>query len=67
MFWSFCTVRVACPEGFDEFFNQRRRWMPSTIANIFDVLMDYKRVTKINEDISMLYVLYQVKIYFTCF
>jgi len=51
---------TACPEGFGEFFNQRRRWMPSTIANIFDVLSDYKRVTKINEDISMLYIIYQI-------
>jgi len=22
---------TACPEGFDEFYNQRRRWMPSTM------------------------------------
>jgi chitin synthase len=27
-----------CPEGFNEFFNQRRRWVPSTIANIFDLV-----------------------------
>jgi cellulose synthase/poly-beta-1,6-N-acetylglucosamine synthase-like glycosyltransferase len=52
---------TACPEGFGEFFNQRRRWMPSTIANIFDVLSDYKHVTKVNEDISLLYVAYQVR------
>ncbi len=44
------------------FFNQRRRWMPSTIANIFDVLADYKNITKVNNDISMLYVAYQVSL-----
>ena len=51
---------TACPEGFKEFYNQRRRWMPSTIANIADLLSDYKRVVKNNEDISIFYIGYQV-------
>ena len=50
-----------CPEGFNEFFNQRRRWVPSTIANIFDLLMDYKRTVKINDNISLPYIWYQVR------
>ena len=50
------------PEGFDEFFNQRRRWMPSTIANVFDVLSDHKNVTKNNDDISIFYIAYQIMI-----
>ena len=49
-----------CPEGFNEFFNQRRRWVPSTIANILDLIYDYKRVVKINDNISYLYIFYQV-------
>ncbi|XP_003378777.1 chitin synthase domain protein [Trichinella spiralis] len=32
------------PEGFNEFFNQRRRWIPSTVANIIDLLADYRNV-----------------------
>lgn len=48
-----------CPEGFNEFFNQRRRWVPSTIANIFDLLVDYKRTVKINDNISLPYIWYQ--------
>ncbi|XP_052237923.1 chitin synthase chs-2-like [Dreissena polymorpha] len=48
------------PEGFYEFYNQRRRWTPSTMANILDLLMDFKNVTKRNNDISMLYVCYQM-------
>lgn len=52
-----------CPEGFNEFYNQRRRWMPSTTANILDLLMDYKRTIKINDNISRLYILYQVKLH----
>jgi chitin synthase len=47
------------PEGFSEFYNQRRRWVPSTIANICDLLMDYKRTIKVNPDISLPYVIYQ--------
>ena len=34
--------------------------MPSTIANIFDVLGDAKNVTSVNDDISMFYIAYQV-------
>lgn len=41
------------PEGFNEFFNQRRRWIPSTIANIYDLLKDYKNVVSVNENISI--------------
>ena len=36
--------------------------MPSTIANVFDVLSDYKNVTKNNDDISIFYIAYQIMI-----
>lgn len=36
------------PEGFDEFFNQRRRWGPSTMANILDLIMDAQNVIRTN-------------------
>lgn len=48
-----------CPENFNEFYNQRRRWVPSTIANIMDLLMDYKHTIKINDNISLPYISYQ--------
>ncbi|CAG0901858.1 unnamed protein product, partial [Darwinula stevensoni] len=48
-----------CPEGFSEFYNQRRRWVPSTMANIMDLLMDYKHTIKINDNISFPYICYQ--------
>ncbi|KAI8427952.1 hypothetical protein MSG28_002272 [Choristoneura fumiferana] len=35
-----------CPEQFGEFYNQRRRWVPSTMANIFDLLADSKRTVQ---------------------
>ncbi|CAC5381736.1 CHS1 [Mytilus coruscus] len=47
------------PEGFGEFFNQRRRWMPSTIANIMDLLTDAKNTVSINNNISWLFMIYQ--------
>lgn len=50
-----------CPEGFSEFYNQRRRWVPSTIANIMDLLVDYKHTIKINDNISTPYIAYQVE------
>ncbi|XP_026727307.1 chitin synthase chs-2-like [Trichoplusia ni] len=53
-----------CPEHFDEFFNQRRRWVPSTMANIFDLLGDSKRTIKVNDNISTLYILYQSMLMF---
>nr|NP_001296068.1 uncharacterized LOC105380296 [Plutella xylostella]API61825.1 chitin synthase 1 [Plutella xylostella]API61826.1 chitin synthase 1 [Plutella xylostella]BAF47974.1 chitin synthase 1 [Plutella xylostella] len=49
-----------CPEGFSEFYNQRRRWVPSTIANIMDLLADYKHTIKINDNISTPYIAYQM-------
>ncbi|CAI5440716.1 unnamed protein product [Caenorhabditis angaria] len=48
------------PEGFNEFFNQRRRWIPSTIFNIMDLLKDYKNVVSVNESISIWYIIYQL-------
>lgn len=48
-----------CPEGFGEFYNQRRRWVPSTMANIMDLLQDYKKTININDNISLPYIGYQ--------
>ncbi|KAI6196724.1 Chitin synthase [Aphelenchoides besseyi] len=48
------------PEGFSEFFNQRRRWISSTISNIIDLLRDYKNVVAVNESISIWYIFYQL-------
>jgi chitin synthase len=47
------------PEGFGEFYTQRRRWAPSTMANIMDLLGDYKRTVECNTDISKPYIIYQ--------
>lgn len=46
------------PEDFKELFNQRRRWIPSTMANMRDLLWNYKRIIKKNKNISHLYIFY---------
>ncbi|XP_062590686.1 chitin synthase chs-2-like [Saccostrea cucullata] len=47
------------PETFSEFFNQRRRWGPSTLANLIDLLGDWKNTVRLNDNISTPYILYQ--------
>ncbi|XP_061192087.1 chitin synthase chs-2-like [Saccostrea echinata] len=47
------------PETFSEFFNQRRRWGPSTLANLVDLLGDWKNTVRLNDNISTPYILYQ--------
>ncbi|XP_050401180.2 chitin synthase chs-2 [Patella vulgata] len=47
------------PETFNEFFNQRRRWSPSTLANMMDLLSSWRETCRINDNISRPYVLYQ--------
>ncbi|XP_076443597.1 chitin synthase chs-2-like [Babylonia areolata] len=47
------------PETFNEFFNQRRRWSPSTLANMMDLLSTWRETVRINDNISRLYILYQ--------
>ncbi|XP_011496081.1 PREDICTED: uncharacterized protein LOC105360778 [Ceratosolen solmsi marchali] len=47
------------PETFTEFYIQRRRWIPSTIANVFDLLESAAETKKVNRDISNIYIGYQ--------
>lgn len=48
-----------CPTGFKEFFNQRRRWIMSTLANIISLLKNWKKATRNNNSISTLFIGYQ--------
>ncbi|VDH99848.1 Hypothetical predicted protein, partial [Mytilus galloprovincialis] len=41
------------PEGFREFYNQRRRWTPSTMANILDVLLSWNEIRKANTKMEL--------------
>lgn len=46
------------PEEFTELFNQRRRWIPSTMANMVDLFLNYKQTVIENRYISHLYIWY---------
>lgn len=59
----YCSISDAltyAPEGFNEFFKQRRRWISSTFANVIDLLVNWRKLTKKNEDISTAFMLYLV-------
>lgn len=47
------------PTDFNEFFEQRRRWGPSTVFNIYDLISNSKRTRGLNDSISIFYILYQ--------
>lgn len=53
-------AKTFVPETFEEFFKQRRRWIPSTLANIFYLIMNMETVCKENNKITRLYITYQV-------
>ncbi|XP_029299165.1 chitin synthase chs-2-like [Cottoperca gobio] len=47
------------PEEFKEFYNQRRRWGPSTMANVIDLIGSASLISHRNPSISKPYMLYQ--------
>ncbi|XP_078571952.1 uncharacterized protein LOC144859300 [Branchiostoma floridae x Branchiostoma japonicum] len=49
-----------CPEEFDEFWKQRRRWIPSTLANQILLLKNWKAINQNNKYISMAFLLFQI-------
>lgn len=48
-----------CPTEFEEFYTQRRRWIGSTIANLYLLLKEAKIVRKLNQGISIWFLVYQ--------
>ena len=61
----YCAVsedKTFCPEDFDEFFKQRRRWIPSTLANLGLLVSSFKEITRNNKSINFLFILYQLLI-----
>jgi len=49
-----------CPDNFDEFFKQRRRWGPSTLANQVLLINQQRKVRENNDRINFLFILYQI-------
>lgn len=59
-YMSAATAKTFAPQSFLEFCKQRRRWTPSTLANILDVIYENsKEVRRKNPYINKLYLLYQ--------
>ncbi|XP_069463810.1 chitin synthase chs-2-like [Ambystoma mexicanum] len=48
------------PQEFQEFYNQRRRWGPSTLANTLDLLHNGMDTAKKNASISSPFIVYQI-------
>ena len=54
-----------CPETFEEFYKQRRRWIASTVANIAKVIRNSRSITANNDSITILFILYQAITFFS--
>lgn len=54
-----------CPTEFDEFFKQRRRWIPSTIANLAQLISEAGSITRRNDTVSILFILFQAIMVFS--
>ena len=48
-----------CPVEFEEFFKQRRRWIPSTVANLWLLISKATKITANNEAISWFFIIYE--------
>nr|XP_034320179.1 uncharacterized protein LOC105341274 isoform X1 [Crassostrea gigas]XP_034320180.1 uncharacterized protein LOC105341274 isoform X1 [Crassostrea gigas] len=49
-----------CPEEFEEFYKQRRRWIASTLANSLSLITNWNLIRNSNHRISYLFCLYQI-------
>ena len=54
-----------CPETFNEFYKQRRRWVPSTMANILLMLSKVKSITKNSNTVSLPFIILQAVVGFS--
>ena len=54
-----------CPDNFDEFYKQRRRWIPSTLANLILLISEWNVIAENNDGISFFFILYQALMVFS--
>ena len=52
-------AKTICPETFTEFYNQRRRWTPSTVANLFELIRSWQSLLK-HGNLTIFHILYQL-------
>ncbi|XP_052242756.1 uncharacterized protein LOC127852809 isoform X2 [Dreissena polymorpha] len=53
-----------CPEDFDKFFKQRRRWVASTLANLMLLVKEWSTISRLNPRVSVVFLLYQAVLLF---
>ncbi|XP_052796132.1 chitin synthase chs-2-like [Mya arenaria] len=58
-------AKTFAPENFWDFFVQRRRWSPSTMANMMDLVLSWKQLVQNNREINHLFMLYQLVLVIT--
>lgn len=62
---AFSNVYTHCPDEFEEFFKQRRRWLPSTVANQILILSRTWKFRNQNDFITIFFLLYQLLLLFS--
>ena len=58
----YCAVSdsyTACPESFSEFYTQRRRWTPSTVANLIELVRLWRPLLR-HGNLSIFHLVYQL-------
>ena len=64
----YCAIsedQTYCPIEFGEFFKQRRRWIPSTIANLTQIMTEAVSITQNNDSVTILFILFQAIMIFS--
>ncbi|XP_065196251.1 uncharacterized protein LOC135827718 isoform X2 [Sycon ciliatum] len=54
-----------CPDNFEEFYKQRRRWIPSTLANLGLCVEHSKKIVQNNDSVGWWFILYQALMIFS--
>lgn len=64
----YCAIsenQTYCPIEFGEFYEQRRRWIPSTIANLLQIMSEASSIIQRNDSISVIFIVFQAIMVFS--
>ncbi len=57
--------KTYCPQTFEQFYAQRRRWIPSTLANLSLLFTNLYTIIRSNDTMSFLFILFQAIMVFS--
>jgi len=60
---SSCDNTTYCPDTFEEFMKQRRRWVLSALSNMLLVFRNILKLAQKNDSFSIAYILYMVQMF----